>query len=152
MTVYAPQEAGAIASPQELCEGRAISPLTDSVPASGGNGGPYTYTWEQSISPTGPFEQLTGAANAPTYTSTALLTETTYYRRKVGSRDKQGNSCAADSSNVVEVKVRKNKDISVTLNDTVACQGRTAKYIARIVANTQEITRLVRPKHVVPRR
>jgi gliding motility-associated-like protein len=134
VTVYAPQEAGAIASPQELCEGNAISPLTDSVPASGGKAGTYTYTWEQSISPTGPFEQLTGAAKA-TYTSTALLSETTYYRRKVGSKDKQGNSCATDSSNVVEVKVRKNKDISVTLNDTVACQGRTAKYIVRIVAN-----------------
>ncbi|MDJ0365373.1 gliding motility-associated C-terminal domain-containing protein [Hymenobacter sp. H14-R3] len=79
ITVAPALAAGTIAADQTICTGEAPARLTNTAPASGGNGA-YAYQWESS--PNNSTWTAIGGATGLEYAS-GPLTATTYFRRRV---------------------------------------------------------------------
>ncbi|MDR0538678.1 MAG: hypothetical protein LBH04_11665 [Tannerellaceae bacterium] len=98
--VYPALAGGTIGANQSICGGSVPAPFTNVASASGGNSSAaYTYQWQKSTtSATDGFSNIGGATNA-TFTESATLTQTTYYRR-------QASNCNdTKSSNTITVTV-----------------------------------------------
>ena len=109
MTVYAPLNAGAIATDQGICSGQTPATLSNSTAPTGGTA--LAYSWERSIN-TGTSWTTVAGATASSY-SPPSLTATTMYRRVVTS----GNSCGLGTSLPVTITIIPLSPVSVTIND-----------------------------------
>ncbi|MFD2245470.1 gliding motility-associated C-terminal domain-containing protein [Pontibacter ruber] len=109
-----------IAGQQIICKGMAKATLTGATPEGGS--GSYTYRWLYSTAgPNATFEPAPGANTAASYTSPAVLTNTTWYRREVVSGE-----CISYSA-VVEVTVVDLPATPVVAPVTV-CEGSPATH------------------------
>ena len=89
---------GGIGPGQVICSGQNPAQLTETSPATGGQG-TYSYQWQYSGTAAGPFITIADASAAQ-YTPPAGAVSTLYYRRMVTS-----GVCTPVYSNVVEVFV-----------------------------------------------
>uniref|UniRef100_A0AC34FN94 DUF11 domain-containing protein n=1 Tax=Panagrolaimus sp. ES5 TaxID=591445 RepID=A0AC34FN94_9BILA len=100
-TVYPALTPGSIGANQVFCQTGTPAVLNELTAATGGDA-IYAYQWESSTtSATTGFTPISGATQN-TYTASAAITQTTYYRRVVSS---VGSSCGAQTSNVITVTV-----------------------------------------------
>nr|WP_246386638.1 PKD domain-containing protein [Rufibacter quisquiliarum] len=107
---------------QSLCEGTTAATLQGSSP-SGGTGS-YTYVWEKTTTgPTASDFTAIANTNTPNY-SPGVLTQTTWFRRKVES-----GVCPPSESGVVEVKITKAISANTLSPDQTICSGAQPKLI-----------------------
>ncbi|AOM78268.1 gliding motility-associated C-terminal domain-containing protein [Pedobacter steynii] len=100
-TVFPALTAGSIGANQVFCQTGTPAVLNELSPATGGDA-IYAYQWESSTTSTSTgFSPISGATQK-TYTASAAINQTTYYRRIVSS---VGSSCGPQISNVVTVTV-----------------------------------------------
>ena len=119
VTVEPTLNAGTIGNDQTICSGQTPAGLTGSA-ATGGNGGPYTYLWQQSAAAGGPFVNATGINNTQNYTPPSL-TATTFYRRRAS-----GGTCPAVDSNVIQITVNPLPTANNPTGGGAVCSGNPA--------------------------
>ncbi|HPI43682.1 MAG TPA: PKD domain-containing protein [Tenuifilaceae bacterium] len=96
ITVFADVVIGTIGSNQTICNGSTPAEFTPAIVNSGGNGS-FTYQWQSSLNGTD-YIDISGG-NGANYQA-GVLTQTTYFRKKVIS------SCKTGFTNVVTVTVK----------------------------------------------
>lgn len=121
ITVYPAVTAGTIGASQTFCQTGTPATFTELTAPTGGDL-TYTYQWQSSTSSASAgFTDIVGA-NQKTYTPTAAISQTTYYRRMVGS---PGATCPAQAGNV----------ITVTVNPAIAGDALTAPAVVAYCDN-----------------
>ena len=108
---FVPLQAGSIAGNQTVCSGSAVTTLTSTAVASGGDG-TYTYRWQLSTDGVSWYD-ITGSAGSGVTYSPGVLTATTHYRRNA-SGTYEGTPATA-TSNVVTVTVTPNASPSMMI-------------------------------------
>ncbi|GAA4315328.1 hypothetical protein GCM10023115_27040 [Pontixanthobacter gangjinensis] len=119
VTVFPAIGDNSIVGPQTICPGSVPAALTGSTP-SGGDGS-YAYVWESSTSSASSgFTAASGTNNSKDY-SPGILSQTTWFKRKVNSAN-----CAQNESNVVQITVEDttppNIDVQA-VDKEVECDG-----------------------------
>ena len=109
---------GSIGPDQIICSGQNPVMLTQTAPATGGQG-TYNYQWQYSVTSTGPFITIADATTSQ-HTPPAGAMSTLYYRRMVTS----GN-CNPLYSNVVEVLVNPLPLATMSGGETI-CPGQNS--------------------------
>jgi hypothetical protein len=113
-----PTDGGEIAADQDICSGNGINPFTSTTLPTG-HTGTLEYQWQKSTtSAAADFADINGA-DAATYTETATLTQTTWYRRMAKV------TCETEwvESNVVQVVVNPRPANPTVSSPISACEG-----------------------------
>lgn len=123
ITVRPNLTAGTIGSNQTRCYNTTAAALTNNSAATGGNG-TFNYQWERSADNTN-WTAINGATTS-TY-SPGIMTETTYFRRRVSS----GTSCDAYSNTVaITVNPYVTVGVSISSSATTICSGTSVTFTA----------------------
>ncbi len=111
---------GVIATDQTICNNSIPAPFTSTAAATITSGGTAaTYQWQKSTD-NNTFTNITSNATNVSYTETATLTQTTYYRR-VATSTLNSVACSANS-NVITVTVNSITAGTIGTNQTI-CLG-----------------------------
>ncbi|MDR2382952.1 MAG: hypothetical protein LBD76_03590 [Prevotellaceae bacterium] len=113
LQVYPELVGGTIATDQTICYNTKPAAFTSTNPASGGTG-TITYQWQYSTDKN-IWSDITVNGISPTYTPTANLTMTTYYRRNAK------NTCGTVASNTITVTVLAERRSGTISKDTTVC-------------------------------
>jgi gliding motility-associated-like protein/uncharacterized repeat protein (TIGR01451 family) len=101
VTVYPVVTAGTVGANQVFCQTGIPAAFTELTSPTGGDL-TYTYQWQSSTtSASAGFADIVGA-NQKLYAANVSISQTTYYRRMVGS---PGATCAAQAGNVVTITI-----------------------------------------------
>jgi PKD domain/Ig-like domain CHU_C associated/PKD-like domain/SprB repeat/CHU_C Type IX secretion signal domain len=118
-TQPAPLSGGTIGMDQVICFEEDPAPITELTPAAGGPAGGYSYQWQMSSNPGGPYANIPGETGLD-YDPSAGLASTSYYRREV-----RAGICAAEYSDTIEIAVNPLPSGLLTGGETI-CAGETS--------------------------
>ncbi|WKN29559.1 PKD domain-containing protein [Porifericola rhodea] len=110
--------AGSIVGSDTICQG-SVPPMFGSTTAADGGNGAYSYQWQWSYTPGGPYTDVPGATSA-TYQVANPMNTTTYFVRKVS-----GGVCGEKYSNEILVKVEPTINPGSIGGDQTICAGST---------------------------
>ncbi len=127
ITVQSNFNVGTVGSSQTICY-NSVPTLLNTIVATSGGMGSYTYLWEYSVNGTD-WSVIVGATSA-SYQPGALI-QTTYYRRKVTDA-----SCGNGYNSTVTITVRSQFNAGGLSSDQTICYNSTPSLITTIVSPT----------------